>query len=190
MKKYTDAVIGVFVVWCLAATYWYTIVHNKLNFANHSEIIDNHILEILILIAVSFLLGYLLHKSLFTSPRKEVVTESKMRVETTTTETNTATQTIQETKAIDRSSVKDDLKVVEGIGPAIEKLLNREGINTYWQLAETSENQLLGILTKAGPLYLNHGESTWAEQATLLRDGKMEEFRKLAATLIGGNRVS
>ncbi len=87
-------------------------------------------------------------------------------------------------------STKDDLKVVEGIGPAIEKLLNKEGIHTYWQLAETSKDKLVEILTKAGPLYLNHGEGTWGEQATLLRDGKMEEFKKLAAELIGGNRVS
>lgn len=190
MKKYTDVVIGVFVVWCLAATYWYTIVHNKLNFATQSEIIDNHILEILIIIATSFLLGYLLHKSVFTSPKKEVVTETKIQEQPAANIVHTTPKIISETKTIDRSSVKDDLKVVEGIGPAIEKLLNREGINTYWQLAETSTTRLLEILTKAGPLYLNHGESTWAEQATLLRDGKMDEFKTLAATLIGGNRVS
>ena len=183
MKKYTDVVIGVFVVWSLAATYWYTIIHNKLNFANQSEIIDNHILEILIIIAVSFLLGYLLHKSIFLAPVK-IQPQPEVQI------VNTKTTVTSGPNTIDRSSVKDDLKVVEGIGPAIEKLLNKEGINTYWQLAETTESQLLGILTKAGPLYLNHGESTWSEQATLLRDGKMEEFKILASQLIGGNRVS
>jgi predicted flap endonuclease-1-like 5' DNA nuclease len=180
MKKYTDVIMGGFVLWCLGATYWYTIVHNKLNFANHSEIIDNHILEILFIIITSFLLGYLLHKSIFLAPTKEKIVETN----------KTGTPAPTGPKKVNRSSVKDDLKVVEGIGPAIEKLLNKEGINTYWQLAETTETQLLSILTKAGPLYLNHGESTWGEQATLLRDGKIEEFKTLAAQLIGGNRVA
>lgn len=186
MKKYTDVVIGVFVVWSLAATYWYTIIHNKLNFANQSEIIDNHILEILIIIAVSFLLGYLLHKSI------NSIQETETKIATTKSQApDLKTVKVDAvTKSIDRSSKKDDLKQIEGIGPAIEKLLNKEGINTYWQLAETNQPQLLAILTKAGPLYLNHGESTWSEQATLLRDGKMEEFKILASQLIGGNRVS
>lgn len=172
MQNYREIIIGAFVVWCLGATYWYTIVHNKLNFANQSEIIDNHILEILFIIAVSFILGYLLHKTICDAKCAGTLT------------------TLTQTKSEVQKSTKDDLKVVEGIGPAIEKLLNKEGIQTYWQLAETPKENLVAILTKAGPLYLNHGEGTWGEQATLLRDGKMEEFKKLAAELIGGNRVS
>lgn len=175
MQNIREVVIGLFVVWCVAATYWYTVVHNKLSFANQSEIIDNHILEILLIIAVSFILGYLLHKS---------VCEAKHF----TTTLGTINNVVNNPNV--QKSTKDDLKVVEGIGPAIEKLLNKEGIHTYWQLAETPVSKLLEILTKAGPLYLNHGENTWNEQAALLRDGKMEEFKKMAEKLIGGNRVA
>jgi predicted flap endonuclease-1-like 5' DNA nuclease len=170
MQNFKELVIGLFIVWVLAASYWYTVVHNQLNFANHSEIIDNHLLEILIIISVSFLFGYLLNKK-----NSEVKNFPQKNIVPNTVKPNLST--------------KDDLKVVEGIGPAIEKLLNKEGIHTYWQLAETDFNKLNDILIKAGPLFVNHGEKTWAEQATLLRDGKMEEFQILTKSLIGGNRV-
>lgn len=52
-----------------------------------------------------------------------------------------------ETPAPERSaSQKDDLKVIKGIGPAIEKKLNNAGIHTYAALAALSQQQLEAIL--------------------------------------------
>ena len=51
----------------------------------------------------------------------------------------------------------DDLKIVEGIGPKIEGLLNKEGIFTFAQLANTSADTIRGILQAGGKsLSSNH----------------------------------
>ena len=44
------------------------------------------------------------------------------------------------------TSEKDDLKVIKGIGPAIERKLNSAGIRTYAALAALSKQELEGIL--------------------------------------------
>ncbi len=83
----------------------------------------------------------------------------------------------------------DDLTVVEGIGPKIAELINNKSITTYAQLADTPINELKDILDEAGDRFKIHNPGTWAEQAALLRDGKMDEFKALCAELDGGVRV-
>jgi len=104
----------------------------------------------------------------------------------------TAKKTTPKTKATatkkTASNEKDDLKIIEGIGPALEKLLNENGIFSFAQLANESIAKLDKILDDAGPRFRVHVPETWAEQAALLRDGKMEEFAKLTEKLKGGRR--
>lgn len=83
----------------------------------------------------------------------------------------------------------DDLKVLEGIGPAIERLLNDNGINTYQQLASHSVAELEEILENAGPRFRVHVPETWPEQAALLRDGQVQAFQTLIEKLKGGRRL-
>lgn len=71
----------------------------------------------------------------------------------------------------------NDLKVVEGIGPKIEKLLNQEGILTYAQLATTSPERIKEILVAAGPRYQMHNPATWPEQSALARDGQWDALK-------------
>jgi predicted flap endonuclease-1-like 5' DNA nuclease len=82
---------------------------------------------------------------------------------------------------------KDDLTIIEGVGPAIGKLLNDAGVNNFAQLAAMSASDVKEILEDAGNKLAN--PSTWPEQAALLRDGKMDEFRALEKELVGGLRV-
>ncbi|MFM2414843.1 MAG: hypothetical protein RI911_536 [Candidatus Parcubacteria bacterium] len=84
---------------------------------------------------------------------------------------------------------KDDLKKIEGVGPAIEKLLNAEGITSFAQIASANPAHLKSILEKAGPQFAMHDCATWPEQAALARDGKWAEFEALIAKLINGKRV-
>ncbi len=44
-----------------------------------------------------------------------------------------------------RTSTKDDLKKIKGIGPAMEKKLNAAGINTYEQFSRLTSQQLQSI---------------------------------------------
>jgi predicted flap endonuclease-1-like 5' DNA nuclease len=84
------------------------------------------------------------------------------------------------------ASVKDDLKVVEGIGPKIESLLNDAGILTFRQLANTSPDKIKEILTNAGDRYRIHDPGTWPKQSELAADGKWEELKALQNSLSAG----
>ncbi len=81
---------------------------------------------------------------------------------------------------------KDDLEIIEGIGPAIAKALNKAGITTFRQLSAASADKLQDILQSnklvATPV-------TWPQQARLAADGKMDELKKLQDELIGGRQA-
>lgn len=76
------------------------------------------------------------------------------------------------------SGKKDDLKIVEGIGPKIEELCNNAGILTFAQLAATAPSRIKEILEAAGPRFQMHDPTTWPDQSALARDGKFDELKK------------
>ena len=81
---------------------------------------------------------------------------------------------------------KDDLVIIEGIGPKIAKVFNKVGILTFKQLAETPVEKLRQLLHDAK----YPGEpDTWPEQARLAAEGKMEELKKFQDALIAGRRA-
>ena len=80
----------------------------------------------------------------------------------------------------------DDLKVVEGIGPKIEGLLNDAGINTWADLAGADQEKVQGILDEAGPRYRMHDPGTWANQAKLCAEEKWAELEEYQDKLKGG----
>lgn len=73
---------------------------------------------------------------------------------------------------------KDDLKIVEGIGPKIEELFNNAGIYSFDELANTPVDKLKEILDEGGSRFQMHDPSTWPQQGALARDGKWEELKK------------
>ena len=81
---------------------------------------------------------------------------------------------------------KDDLKVIEGIGPKMSTILNEAGIKTFKQLATTKVSTVKEILAAAGPRYNMHNPATWGKQAKLAAAGKMVELKKLQGELKGG----
>lgn len=83
---------------------------------------------------------------------------------------------------------RDDLKVIEGIGPKIEQLLFAKGITTYGQLAATSVQQLKDILAEAGPRYTMHDPGTWSAQALLAANGEWDNLKAYQEFLHGGKR--
>ncbi len=85
-----------------------------------------------------------------------------------------------------RNVEPDDLKVVEGIGPKIEGLLNADGISTWARLARTEVSFLQSVLDKAGPRYRIHDPGTWPRQAALATSGMWTELEALQDRLKGG----
>ena len=71
----------------------------------------------------------------------------------------------------------DNLKLVEGIGPKIEVLLNKEGILTFRQLSEASRERLTDILRAAGSRFQMHDPTSWPRQAELAADSKWDELK-------------
>ena len=84
------------------------------------------------------------------------------------------------------AQVKEDLKIVEGIGPKIEQLLNDAGIINFAQLAATSADQIKAILNAGGDRFKMHDPATWPRQAGLAAEGKMDELKKWQDELSGG----
>jgi large subunit ribosomal protein L21 len=81
---------------------------------------------------------------------------------------------------------KDDLTLVEGVGPKIAELLIADGIVTFADLADAKVEKLAEILKNAGSRYATHKPDTWPQQAALARDGKMDELKVLQDELDGG----
>jgi predicted flap endonuclease-1-like 5' DNA nuclease len=109
---------------------------------------------------------------------------------TSTTEPVHETPQPVETRSISvpmEPAVPDDIKIIEGIGPKIEKILNEAGIHTFATLASSEVSHLEGIL-KAANLRLAD-PTTWPEQARLAAEGKMEELQTLQGQLKGGRKV-
>jgi large subunit ribosomal protein L20 len=119
------------------------------------------------------------------------VTKEKESIEI---DTKTTTNLIPDTTDIvpktatkaNHSEHIEDLKIVEGIGPAIEKLLHEAGIKTYSQLADSKEETLKEILSNAGSNFNTHDPVNWAKQSSLAASGKFEELEKLKDELING----
>jgi len=124
--------------------------------------------EIIIMLLVSFILGWLFHYFW-----------SKFA---TGTQYATQTQVPQKFAGF----THDDLKIVEGIGPKIEELLKSANIMTWSDLATTDTTTLKSILTKGGDRFQMHDPSSWADQAALAVDGKWKDLKEYQDLLVGG----
>lgn len=80
-----------------------------------------------------------------------------------------------------RRANPDDLKIIEGIGPKIEELLNAANIYTYEQLATSELATLRSILDNAGARFRMHDPQTWPIQADIAEKGdwvKLKEYQE------------
>jgi ribosomal protein L19 len=77
----------------------------------------------------------------------------------------------------------DDLTKIEGIGPKIAAVLNENGITTFAKLSEAKDSDTQKMIADVKG---NHQADTWNEQATLAKNGKWDELKKLQDELDGG----
>ena len=73
---------------------------------------------------------------------------------------------------------QDDLKIVEGIGPKIEVLLNKAGIHTWRALSQTELSTIKSILRAAGPRYCLAVPESWMLQAKLADNGEWIKLKQ------------
>lgn len=89
----------------------------------------------------------------------------------------------------ERSTAEDDLTIIEGIGPAISALLKGNGITTFRALADAAEDRLDAILTEA-KLRRIADPGTWADQARMAAEGRMDDLKNFQQTLKAGRRTN
>lgn len=84
------------------------------------------------------------------------------------------------------SGKKNDLEIIEGIGPKIAELMNENGIHTFDDLSKASLETLNNVLEAGGDKFRLANPSTWAEQALLAAENKWQELKTLQDNLDGG----
>lgn len=82
---------------------------------------------------------------------------------------------------------RDDLTVIEGIGPKISSLFIRKGVSTWKQLSECSLEKCQDILKSGGDQYSAHNPETWPKQAKLAHEDKWQQLHGWQNSLNGGN---
>ena len=87
------------------------------------------------------------------------------------------------------TSKTDDLEIIEGIGPKISETLIAAGITTFANLAAITAEKVREILDSSEGNYNAADPTTWAEQAQLAADGKMDELKELQEKLNGGKEA-
>lgn len=85
--------------------------------------------------------------------------------------------------SLSKEVIENDLKIVEGIGPKVEKLLHDAEIRTWRDLSETSTEKLQEILETGGENYAIHNPITWSKQALYAYEGKWQELNELQESL-------
>ena len=77
-----------------------------------------------------------------------------------------------------KTSLKDDLTVIEGIGPNIQRLFFQNNINSWESLSKCSVQKCQSILDAAGEAYKMHSPKGWPDQARMAHRGQWERLRK------------
>ena len=100
---------------------------------------------------------------------KAKVSKAKAKAASTTKKVAAKVEPVaKKVKAVEKKvveTVKDDLKLIHGIGPKLETIFNQNGIVTYAQLAKASEATMRSILEKAGPVFKNANFADWKKEA-------------------------
>lgn len=123
--------------------------------------------EIIIMLLVSFILGYLLRSLLAfnAESNREAVLAIPPKYAT---------------------FKKDDLKIVEGIGPKIEALLKAHGVKDWDALSKADMPTLKNILNLGGERFTMHDPKSWPDQAGLAVAGRWNELEEFQKILVGG----
>ena len=81
---------------------------------------------------------------------------------------------------------RDNLEIIEGIGPKIAGIFVAAGVDTFAKLAKADVASLQKILNAAGPRYGLADPGTWAQQAALAAKGDWVALKKWQDELVGG----
>ncbi|AOW17155.1 hypothetical protein LPB03_06625 [Polaribacter vadi] len=84
---------------------------------------------------------------------------------------------IEEKIVVEKTEVINDLKVIKGIGPVLEKSLNELNVTSYEQISKMTLKNMGLLLTDAGINAKIYDLSGWKTQAKLALKGDMEAVK-------------
>lgn len=84
---------------------------------------------------------------------------------------------IEEKIVVEKTDVINDLKVIKGIGPVLEKSLNELNVTSYEQISKMTLKDMGKLLTDAGINAKIYNLSGWKAQAKLALKGDMEAVK-------------
>lgn len=152
--------------------------------------------EIFIMLLWAFLLGILLGWVL--KPRKyitqKVVSAAELKGTSYTKNKKWTTKSVMTSSTASAiwvsndatARVADDLKLIEWVGPKLEKLLNKHGVSTFKDVVDTDVPGLEDIILAGGPRFQVHSPTTWPDQARLAMQEKWKELEEYQSILNGG----
>lgn len=89
-------------------------------------------------------------------------------------------------KAKSKSGKKDDLTLIEGVGPKSAEALIAGGIDSFEKLSKSSEEDVKNILSEASSSLAHLDPQTWMKQAEMAHEGKFDELKAWQDELDGG----
>ena len=84
---------------------------------------------------------------------------------------------VEEKIVVEKVDQKDDLRVIKGIGPVLEKSLNELNVTAYRQIAKMTIKNMTKLLNDAGINAKIYDLSGWKAQAKLALKGDMEAVK-------------
>lgn len=106
----------------------------------------------------------------------EILTEEPKKTAPKAKKTTPVKKTTEKV-VVEKTDVVDDLKIIKGIGPVLEKSLNELNITSYAQIANMTIKDLTNLLNDAGINAKIYDLSGWKAQAKLAMKGDLEAVK-------------
>ncbi len=100
--------------------------------------------------------------------KKVLATTAKKAAPKAATTKKVLATTKKAVKPVAKKATKIDLKVINGIGPKMEKVLNAAGFMTYADIATATEVKLKAVLLAENPRYAMYEPKEWIAEAKKL----------------------
>lgn len=116
-------------------------------------------------------------KKVTTQPKsiiKKVASKPRTSVKRSSAKETIKRKTIVAHK-VSKSSSKDNLTKITGIGPKMQQLLNKKGISTFKELKAVPLRELQSIIDGAGSAFSKYKAKDWRAQAILAIKGNMSK---------------
>lgn len=164
----------------------------ELNPLANPDALWQHILMLVVAAILGYIIGYITGNSVITKLEDELsrldseLEYCRIQKKVQKTASNTTREGFSGIAAVTEKVQHDDLKIIEGVGPKIESVLNTAGIYSFYQLSQKTPEQISTILSNSDSRFQVHDPATWPRQAELASIGNWDELKAWQELLNGG----